>query len=160
MKQLAQEILPVDAFSKQIATDISSYLDNLREKYWFHRDKINSIPMKGDPTADYYFLGHNQMPAELRNFLFALAPTIDGMKPIEACVNRYEIGRGMPEHIDQAYYRYNMVIPLSDYGDGLLVGDQFFVDKPGSGLILPSRSPAHEVPPVKTKRYVLIYLYD
>lgn len=128
--------------------------------YWYHRNKINSRPTKGDPTADYYFMGDKQQPKELRDTLFGLAPTIDGMKPAEACLNRYEIGTGMPEHIDIAMYRHNMVIPLCDKGDGLLVEDKFYVDVPGQGLIMPFKSPPHEVPPVKHKRYTLIYLYE
>jgi hypothetical protein len=127
---------------------------------WYHRLKINSKPTKGDPTADYWFMGDRQMPKELRDHLLALAPTIDGAKPEEICLNRYEVGNGMPEHVDIAMYRYNMVIHLSDHGDGLLVGDVFYVDKPGQGVIMPFKSPPHEVPPVKHRRYTLIYLYE
>jgi hypothetical protein len=100
------------------------------------------------------------MPKDLRDHLFALAPTIDGEKPAEACINRYEIGNGMPEHVDIAMYRHNMVIPLSNNGDGLLVSGKFYVDVPGSGLIMPFKSPPHEVPPVTHRRYTLIYLYE
>ena len=160
MKRLAQEVLPVVAFSAQNASEVVEYLEELPITRWFHRLKINSKPTKGDPTADYWFLGDRQMPKELRDHLFALAPTIDGELPIEACVNRYEIGTGMPEHVDIAMYRHNMVIPLSDHGDGLMVGDKFYVDVPGSGLIMPFKSPPHEVPPVTQRRYTLIYLYE
>lgn len=148
------------AFSKQISSSLVEYLEQVPDGYWVNRKKINSIPTKGDPTADYFFMGDGQQPKELRNALFALAPTIDGFKPHEACINRYEIGTGMPEHIDIAMYRYNMVIALSDNGDGLLIEGKFYVDKPGEGVILPFKSPPHEVPAVKHKRYVLIYLYE
>lgn len=160
MKRLAQEVLPVVAFSAQTANELIECLEELPETRWFHRLKINSKPTKGDSTADYWFLGDRQQPKELRDHLFALAPTIDGEKPAEACVNRYEIGTGMPEHIDIAMYRHNMVIPLSDHGDGLLVEGKFYVDVPGSGLIMPFKSPPHEVPPVTKRRYTLIYLYE
>lgn len=105
-------------------------------------------------------MGDGQQPKELRDTLFKLAPTIDGMKPVEACLNRYEVGTGMPEHIDIAMYRYNMVIPLCDNGDGLIVDGVFHVDVPGEGLIIPFKSPPHEVPLVKHRRYTLIYLYE
>lgn len=160
MKTLAQELLSVVAFSAPSAAEIIEYLEELPEARWFHRLKINSKPTKGDPTADYWFLGNHQMPKELSDHLFALAPTIDGQKPEEACINKYEIGCGMPEHVDIAMYRHNMVIPLSDHGDGLLVGDKFYVDVPGAGLIMPFKSPPHEVPPVTHRRYTLIYLYE
>lgn len=160
MNGLAQELLTVDSFSAQTAANVIEYCDGLPDARWFHRLKINSIPTKGDPKADYWFMGDRQMPAELRKFLEYLAPTIDGDKPAEICINRYEIGNGMPEHVDIAMYRYNMVIALSDHGDGLLINGEFYVDKPGKGVILPFKSPPHEVPPVKHKRYVLIYLYE
>lgn len=160
MNGLAQDLLPVDAFSGQIAKLIVEYLETLPDPYWFHRDKINSKPTAGTNKADYYFMGNRQMPAEFRDVLMALAPTIDKYKPKEICLNRYEIGTGMPEHVDIAMYRHNMVLPLCDLGDGLLVGDKFYKDNPGSGLIMPFKSPPHQVPPVKHKRYTLIYLYE
>lgn len=160
MKHLVQEMLPVVAFSAQSAAELVQYVETLPITQWFHRLKINSKPTKGDPTADYWFMGDRQMPKELRAQLLALAPTIDGAKPEEICLNRYEVGNGMPEHVDVAMYRYNMVIPLSDHGDGLLVEGVFHVDKPGQGVIMPFKSPPHEVPPVKHRRYTLIYLYE
>lgn len=160
MNHLAQDLLPVEAFSAQSAVELVAYLEELPQARWFHRDKINSKPTKGDPTADYWFLGDRQMPKELSEHLFALAPTIDGMKPAEACVNRYEVGTGMPEHVDIAMYRHNMVLPLSDHGDGLLMEGRFYVDQPGKGIIMPFKSPPHEVPPVTHRRYTLIYLYE
>lgn len=160
MNTLAQDLLPVDAFSAQIAKELVDYIDPLAITWWFHRDKINSIPTKGTVEADYYFMGDRQMPKELKVALTKIAPIIDGWKPTEICLNRYEIGSGMPEHIDKAMYRHNMVLPLCDHGDGLLVGDKFYVDRPGSGMIMPFKSPPHEVPPVKHRRYTLIYLYE
>lgn len=160
MKPLAQDLLPVVAFSDQIAKGIVDYCDELPKLRWFNRLKINSIPTKGDPTADYWFLGERQMPREFKDYLTELAPIIAGEKPYEICINRYEVGNGMPEHVDIAQYRHNMVIALSDHGDGLLINGEFYVDVPGSGVILPFKSPPHEVPPVTKRRYVLIYLYE
>lgn len=160
MKNLAQEPLPVVAFSADIAKNIITYIETLSELYWFHRFKINSIPTKGTSEADYWFMGDGQMPREFKTFLEKIAPRIDGFGPAEIVINRYEVGNGMAEHIDQAFYRYNMVLPLCDHGDGLLMGDKFYVDNPGSGIVLPMKSPPHEVPPVTKRRYTLIYLYD
>lgn len=160
MKQLAQEVLPVDAFSARKAAELVEYLEELPQARWFHRLKINSRPTKGDPTADYWFLGDRQMPKELSEHLFELAPRIDGQPPAEACINRYEVGFGMPEHIDIAMYRHNMVIALSNHGDGLNIEGIFHQDRPGKGWILPFKSPPHDVPPVGHRRYTLIYLYE
>lgn len=160
MNGLAQDLLWVDLFSDQISADIVAYCEELPDARWFHRLKINSIPTSGDPTADYWFMGDRQMPSELRSFLDELAPTIDGEKPTEICLNRYEVGNGMPEHVDIAMYRHNMVIALCDHGDGILIEGKFYPDRPGKGVIMPFKSPPHEVPPVKHKRYVLIYLYE
>lgn len=160
MNGLAQEMLPVDAFSAVVADILVEGIDQLELPWWYHRLKINSIPTKGDSKADYYFMGDRQMPKELRETLEFLAPTIDGWKPAEICLNRYEVGNGMPEHIDLAKYRHNMVIPLSNHGDGLKVHDVFYEDRPGQGIIMPFKSPPHEVPPVKHRRYTLIYLYE
>lgn len=160
MSGLAQETLPVDVFSSPVAEALIEGIEQLDIKWWFHRLKINSIPTKGDRKADYYFMGDRQMPKDLRATLEHLAPIIDKWKPAEICLNRYEVGNGMPEHIDLAKYRHNMVIPLSNHGDGLQIGETFYVDNPGKGLILPFKSPPHEVPPVKHRRYTLIYLYE
>lgn len=160
MKSLGQDLLPVVAFSAQISKSIVDRCETLEPLRWFNRLKINSIPTKGDPKADYWFLGERQMPKDLKDYLTYLAPVIAGEKPYEICINRYEIGNGMPEHIDIAQYRHNMVIALSDHGDGLNINDVFHVDVPGSGVILPFKSPPHEVPPVTHRRYTLIYLYE
>lgn len=160
MKHLAQEKLAVDVCSAEFAEQLIAYLKTLPELYWYHRKKINSIPTKGTTDANYYFLGDGQMPVELKECLRTLAPTIDGFKPVEMIINRYGVGYGMPEHIDKAFYSYNMVIALSNNGDGLNIEGVFHKDDPGKGVIFPLKSPPHEVPPVQHERFTLIYLYD
>lgn len=100
------------------------------------------------------------MPEALRNVLWTIAPVIEGCPLGEVCVNRYEPGNGMPEHIDRAYYRHNMVIALNNDGDGIEISGLFYPDKPGEGVVFPIRSEPHGVPPVSKRRYVLIYLYN
>ncbi|BDR26932.1 hypothetical protein RVBP20_1730 [Pseudomonas phage sp. NK1] len=160
MSLSAHERSTKDVFSAEFAADLVSYLDTLEDSWWFNRKKINSIPTKGITECDYWFLGHNQMPVELRELLFHIAPKVEGAWLGEVLINRYEIGTGMPEHIDQAVYRYNMVIALNDNGDGITINGEFYQDVPGRATIFPIRSEPHEVPPVKNKRYVLIYLYE
>lgn len=100
------------------------------------------------------------MDPAFKKFLVNLAPKIHLTWLGEVVINKYEPGEGMPEHIDQAIYRYNMVVALNDHGDGLLINGKFHQDNPGHGIIFPMRSDPHEVPPVKTRRYVLIFLYE
>jgi len=100
------------------------------------------------------------MPKELREILWGLAPKIEGCPLAEVCANRYEPGNGMPEHVDRAYYRHNMVIALNNDGDGIEISGVFHPDQPGKGVVFPMRSEPHAVPPVATRRYVLIFLYD
>jgi hypothetical protein len=149
----------VAVFSADLAEAIVGALEALPPAYWYQRSKINSIPTKGVSECDYGFLGHNQMPKELRELLWDLAPSIPKAFLEEVCVNRYEVGTGMPEHIDLAEYQYNMVVALSNNGDGCTVMDEFFVDVPGKGMVFPRKSEPHAVPPVKHKRYVIIFLY-
>uniref|UniRef100_A0AB39CCV6 DNA endonuclease n=1 Tax=Pseudomonas phage RVTF4 TaxID=3236931 RepID=A0AB39CCV6_9VIRU len=148
------------AFSTDIAKVIRDVLEEIPDGYWVNRKKINSIPTEGITDADYWFLGDRQMPKELRELLWGLAPTIERVPLGEVCVNRYEPGNGMPEHIDRAYYRHNMVIALNDDGDGIEINGVFYPDSPGKGVIFPIKSEPHKVPPVATRRYVIIFLYS
>lgn len=149
----------VDVFSADTAKAALEALDALPKPYWYHRTKINSIPTAGTTEADYWFLGHNQMPPSLRTALWDMAPKLPGTFLEEVCVNCYEVGFGMPEHIDLAQYQYNMVVALCDNGDGVNIEGKFYEDIPGKGIIFPRKSAPHDVPPVKHKRYVIIYLY-
>lgn len=99
------------------------------------------------------------MPKALREYLFAIAPVIEGCFLEEAVVNRYRIGDYMPEHIDLAQYQYNFVIALCGKGDGVEVEGVFVEDDPGYATIFSRKSEPHEVPVVKHLRYILIYLY-
>lgn len=159
MNNLGQELSKAVVFSAEVAEALVAYIRNLPLGYWFNRKKINSIPTKGTKKADYWFMGDGQQPKELREYLFSIAPIIDGQKPVEACLNMYDEGEGMPEHIDIALYRYNMVIALCDNGDGLYLEDEFIVDEPGRAIIFPAKTPPHHVPPCKHLRFALIYLY-
>lgn len=146
-------------FSADIAEAVVGALEALPSEYWYHRLKINSIPTTGTSEADYWFLGHNQMPSNLRKALFSLGPKLPRAILEEVCVNKYEVGFGMPEHIDLAQYQYNMVVTLCDNGDGVCIEDIFHKDSPGKGIIFSRKSVRHSVPAVKHKRYVIIFLY-
>lgn len=146
--------------STDTARLIVDMLDQLPESYWLHRPQIHSIPTQGTRDSDYWFLSDRGIPREMRALLEACAPKIKGAMLDEVCVNRYLPGGGMPEHIDSAFVRFNLVVALNDCGDGVEISGTFYPDVPGEATVFPLRSEPHRVPPVKHKRYVLIYLYD
>lgn len=150
----------VDGFSKEVCDYLLQEISEIHEARWFHRDKINSIPTAGTVDSNYDFLGDRQQPKEFNTYLRSLAPKLEGFTLAEACVNRYLPGGGMPEHIDQARYFFNVVIPLCDNGDGIIIEGTFYPDIPGQGVIFPARSAPHSVPAVKHLRYVVIFLYE
>jgi hypothetical protein len=150
----------VEVFSKEVCDLLVEELRAMHPARWFFRNKILSRPTKGTTDAHYYFLGDKQQPAEFNALIRSMAPKIEGTELGEALFNRYDVGSFMAEHIDLAQYRYNMVIPLCDNGDGLFIGDTFVVDEPGRATVFPAWSPPHEVPPVKHQRFILIYLYE
>jgi hypothetical protein len=151
---------PVESFSKAECEYLIAQLDAFHSARWFHRAAINSIPTQGSKEASYDFCGDLQQPAAFNAYLRSLAPKIPGAQLAEACINRYLPGDYMPEHIDIALYRYNMVIALHELGDCVSCTGVRYTDVAGAGWIYPAKSEPHSVPPVRNKRYVVIYLYE
>lgn len=160
MKSSDRVLLGVELFSKGLCDDLIEYINVLPKARWTHRTQLRSIPTAGTDVCDYWFLGDAQQPKEFNEFLISIAPIVDGFKPKETIVNRYEPGGGMSEHIDMAPYRTNMLVMLSNNDDGVEVDKEFYKDDPGKAVIFPFKSPPHRVPPVKQQRFVLIYLYE
>jgi hypothetical protein len=160
MKPTARDHQLAVAFGKDECAYLLELLAGFHPARWFHRKKINSIPTGTDPTSDYYFCGDRQQDKVFSEYLKSLAPVIEGGRLAEWCINRYEVGGYMPEHVDIAQYRFNVVVALCDNGDGITVEGTFIQDVPGQALVFPARSAPHAVPPVKHRRYVAIYLYE
>lgn len=160
MSALDQELYQEVLYSKEWCSELVEYLDTLPRARWFHRPRINSVPTAGSSASDYNFLGDKQMPSELREYLFDVAPKIEGAHLAEVVINQYPPGGFMSEHIDRALYKHNLVIQLSENGDGIIIEDTFFEDSAGFVVIFPTNSPPHSVPVVKTRRYVMICLYE
>lgn len=159
-KLTADGLLLADVFSKDVCEALVAHIETFEPERWYLRKAIHSKPTQGTRVAHYYFCGDRQQPREFRERLFALAPHIDGARLCEAVINRYEVGDYMPEHIDHALYRYNLVINLSECGDGVTINGEFLADQLGRALVFPARSAPHAVPPVTHRRYVVIYLYE
>lgn len=147
------------AFSKDVAAHIVTALGSVEQARWFKRNKINSIPTQGDPTASYWFLGDRQQTPEFNKLLRSVAPVIPGLKLEEAIINRYLPGDYMPEHIDRSVYFVNVVVALTETGDGLTREGVLLVDEPGVAHLFAAQSVPHGVAPVSKLRYTLIYLY-
>lgn len=160
MKHTGHDPLLVDVFSKEFCESMVAEIREFHEARWFHRAKVNSRPTSGDPTASYDFCGDHQQPKDFEEAARAVAPIIEGCTLDEVVINRYNVGDYMPEHVDISLHRYNVVIALSDEGDGLFIGDEWHEDVPGRATIFPAYSAPHGVPPVKSQRFVLIYLYE
>jgi hypothetical protein len=160
MKPTALNKLQVAQFSKDVCDDLRQQLAEMHEARWFHRVKINSRPTTQGTAASYDFLGDRQQPKEFNALLRSLAPEYPGLSVIEAIINRYKPGDYMPEHIDVQRYRKNLVIPLCADGDGVTVDGEFYPDVLGEGVCFTNVSSPHEVPQVKSLRYVAIFLYD
>lgn len=160
VKSSKESMLAIETFTPEICDEIVRLANDIPDGYWVNRLKINSKPTKGISECNYWFLGDLQQPKPFREFLYKLAPLVNGAKPSELILNRYELGEGMPEHIDFGPYRANWVVSLCEDGDGIEIEGKFYTDRKGFSNVFPMRSPPHEVPKVKTKRFVLIYLYE
>jgi hypothetical protein len=85
---------------------------------------------------------------------------MDDASLVEIIVNKYEPGDYISTHKDYHDYIYNMVINIQDSEeDGIIIEDTFYPDRMGRCVVFKYSGLNHSVPPVKNKRYVLIYLY-
>lgn len=167
MKLLDLENLRTCVFTEFTCKALVDELDVMHPDRWFFRSEINSTPTEGTRTANYYFLGDKQQPKDFNERLRGMAPVLKGYTLAEACVNRYDPGGFMPEHIDTDMYRINMVIPLETNPQaGMIIRhidtgvSEFVCDQAGHTRLFGITSPPHRVPPVKNRRYVVIYLYE
>lgn len=159
-KPTAQELLIAPVFSEAVCDELIAWIKTFELPRWFYRGEINSRPTQGTKEAHYWFCGDRQQPKDFNQYLRSLAPEIPGVTLAEACINWYQVGSYMPEHIDVCHYMVNMVVNLNDAGDGVEVAGVFHPDVKGRGVVFPAFSPPHRVPPVKNERYVIIYLYE
>lgn len=160
MKSTVLNQLPVAQFSKEVCDELKRQLAEMHEARWVQRHKINSLPTTQGTAAQYGFLGDRQQPKEFNKLLRSLAPKYDRHWLGEAIINRYRPGEFMPEHIDQQSYRKNLVVALCEDGDGIEIEGVFHPDILGHGICFSECSAPHAVPPVKSLRYVAIFLYE
>jgi hypothetical protein len=154
------EIIPV--FDKNIAKKIRSKISSLEPSRWINRMDLSQRRAIGDSDCNYEFCGHKQMPVELKKELKELAPKFESFPLSEIAINRYNVGNYIGKHKDKDLHRLNLVISLQEDGDGIYIDDEekFIEDVAGQGIMFRGIGPAHSVPPVKSLRYSLIYLYE
>lgn len=138
---------------------LAESIDNLR---WTSRTTLTAGRSINGSSCQYKFCGHSQMPLDIKSKFKILAPKFENYKLAEIALNKYDIGDFLGKHKDRHYYRKNLVIALQESGDGLYINDtdEFIEDVAGQAVEFTGIGPAHSVPPVKNKRYVLIYLYE
>lgn len=147
-------VIPAD-----LCKDIWDRLEEVPACYWEHRTSMMAGRAYPGETCDYYWTGNKSMPKDLLQILTDIAPRQDGWELAEVCVNKYYPGNYIGKHKDRAMYPINLIIPLQSGDDGVVVDDVLYKDNAGQANIFYGVSPAHHVPPVKSKRYLLIFLY-
>lgn len=153
-----EQILSVEQVRK-----VHDYLSSISyDAYWRRRDDLGAVRGINGAQCAYDFIGYPSMPPDMKEYLKSLAPRPSGYFLSDMAVNRYKPGDFIGSHKDRAHYRMNTVIALHESGDGIYFDDEdlFIEDKPGQGITLYGTGPVHSVPPVKTLRHVLIYLYE
>lgn len=159
---MSQKLELINIFKVDMVNDIRDRCQIIEDARWSHRSVLGFPRAVGDATCRYDFCGHNQMPKDLKEKLFNIAPKFDGYKLNETAINRYNIGDYIGKHKDRDLYRLNLVIALQENGDGIMIDDtgEFIEDKLGQGILIEGVGPTHSVPPVKNVRYSLVYLYE
>lgn len=159
---MSQKLELIDIFTESMANEIKDHCVDIESSRWVRRTELGPSRAIGNTSCGYDFCGHNQMPIFVKEKLFDIAPKFDGFELGEIAINRYNIGDYVGKHRDRDLYRLNLVISLQEAGDGLMIDDtdEFIEDKLGQGVLITGVGPAHSVPPVKSVRYSLVYLYE
>lgn len=147
---------------EQVKT-IQHFLSELQDDaYWIRRDELGAVRGLNGAQCSYDFMGHPNMPYDLKKFVKEICPKRDGYLLSDMVINRYKPGDFIGTHKDRAHFRMNTVIALHEEGDGIYIDEEekFIEDKIGQGITLYGTGPTHSVPAVKNLRHVLIYLYE
>lgn len=146
--------------SKELCAQLFEEFENIHPARWVKRTELQVGRGVSNLSCSYSCALNKTLGVDYLQRLAALAPEMPGAKVVEIVVNRYEVGDYIPDHRDRAHYKYNMVIAVQECGDGIQILDTFYPDVAGRACIFEGIGPTHSVPPVKHKRYVLIYLYE
>lgn len=152
------EVTPL--FDKKTVDTINTMLREVEESRWTLRNSLPYGRAVNGAGCHYEFLGHSQMPKSFKDYLKSIAP-VNSFPLQEIAINRYKAGDYIGSHRDADLYITNLVIALQENGDGLLIEDTdtFIEDVAGQGVKITGVGPIHSVPPVKSLRHCLIYLY-
>ena len=117
-------------------------------------------------VPDYRTMGEYSCPAELRNGLTDMAADLSPLQLEEVVVNWYPPGCYIGPHIDSEGFLAFGILTLDNrhsvfryYPDGAEGEPVVVSDSPGRLLIIHDPGLVHEVMPVATERYSIIYLY-
>lgn len=152
--------------SKEIDDDkIDTLLEMVKETHplcWVYRDDLDANRGIDGHTCKYGIMTYPAMPDDIKKYVRDIAPRPDGYIISDIVINKYSPGDYIGKHRDRAWYRMNKVIALQQQGDGIYIDDYdlFVEDVKGQSVTLFGAGPVHSVPPAKSLRYVLIYLYE
>jgi hypothetical protein len=149
-------------FEKSTVELINNLISHIDDPRWVLRNYLPPGRGVDGASCSYLFCGHAQMPVFVKNKLTELAPNYADCELAEIAINRYRKGDYLGKHRDRHLYRKNLVVSLQENGDGLMFDDTdiFVEDSIGQGILFEGVGPSHSVPPVKTLRHSLIYLYE
>jgi hypothetical protein len=147
-------------FNDDEVSKINELIKNIEEARWITRSNLEYDRGILGATCNYDFCGHTQMSKEVRDYLKSIAPTYK-FELQEIAINRYNVGDYIGPHKDNDRYFLNLVIALQANGDGFYNNDEdlFIEDVAGQGILMTGVGPTHSVPPVRSLRHCLIYLY-
>jgi len=162
LENMVKALSKFKVFDKDHVFKIKELAESIDDLRWTTRTVLSAGRGIDGASCHYDFCGHAQMDNDTKNKLKDFAPKFENFRLAEIALNRYNIGDFLGKHKDRHYYRRNLVIALQEEGDGLYIDDtnEFIKDVLGQGVMFEGIGPAHSVPPVKNKRFVLIYLYE
>ena len=149
-------------YEYDVVDSVFDKISKLEEPRWIERKYLQPGRAVNNSHCRYDYCNFVQMPQTLQEFLKTIAPVYDSYFLSDIAINRYKAGDYIGSHRDRHDFRRNLVVSLQDSNDGLYLDDdeRFIEDKKGQGVLITGIGPVHSVPPVKSLRYSLIFLYE
>jgi hypothetical protein len=147
-------------FDADQVKEINQTIKTIEEARWITRSVLPYDRGLQGAACNYDFCGHSQMSKDVKEYLKSVAPK-HNFELQEIAINRYNVGDYIGKHRDNDRHFLNLVIALQENGDGLYIDDEdrFIEDVAGQGVLMTGVGPTHSVPPAKSLRHTLIYLY-
>jgi len=159
MNGWVQEQLYPDVLSPAVCTEMLERCKALQPFHWVKVDRAMGKQGYAGAWSRYAYVTQDSVPKELADWIWAQAPKNPAWELGRFVVNRYRVGEFIGLHKDRGTHDLNLIIPLQTGEDGVSIEDVLYPDVVGNGRLHIYNGKPHCVPPVKTERYVVIYLY-